>query len=1230
MIEDNLRLMVLAIAVNIDYTKEEYERNLAPDSSPQQVEDPAFYIMNNALLARFKDAWREGIPAEKMANTVGIETKGLDATTTALAVIPEHGQGLRPLSSVFTNTLDALVFYCALELSWSFYRLPVSSTVDMLAPRRSEIIRRIWSSTTRDLVTELASRRCVYEAIRNHLYKSNTRTEASIYNKIRNSNRPEAVFDMFKAHFRERSATSFQFRGSFLNFIMNTYQNHFYNSILKPEIWNKLTEEDQTKMEQEMDSHTVRYISGDEAPKDMFIHNLLVSIGEANNKLFTHTGHAKGGERETEDRGVMYDIVYGTLVYLCENMCEQLNQKLPGFRLEFYDPLSRDKVGRANKNIAAKINNAKQLIPVMFEYIRKGNFSPARILDFRRECYRYGRSNTQGRDPIWVAEGKTSEGQASYFLDTEEGQENIKTFETVFRGIASTYSLLKAQVKQGKNLVDEYLRGRGYRGETPSVELFCAWYVNPNFYRYIDYMSALDYIDDLFDLQEQSDAVYQQGRLPSADNVGSGELLDFEGQRDVWAGSSKHTEAHINANRAYAKNRGLLDKPRLKQRSELTTVYEKKRSVAKFLTSIPYSFREFDNRRMDKAIRLSLGTRTRNRYAPSSVPVEMFEWRGVQDDNMKYSLDISDVMELGEGTYDGLQDNIILKTSDGYAKEHMRFLDNGHITDWHIGTHGFPGVMMVMDVGKMTGVISDKGRDVQVEDVVHFVINYMHIPLIDSMHTTFFSDGLQCGYPALAWHGFDRSGEVQWLNDNRRVGGSYCRLPMCYDPHAIAMAADRKLPKKLLPERLTPEEIKDPAILAIAKERLAKSLGFAVYIGVDNLNTKDVWNTLERIPVWQDYKQQVRLYVDWLVELNWMQKAFVKLLELMFTTCWYLCIPDNRMDSVYTVPAKSLFNSLMNRRFKREDLEWFFSLLSSSYVDQNGNPVPEYSRPKEIVNFGDNRTPENRREVIQPTWALLLGGVFSDWTEKFDLVPETNFEDGPYQRYQRLIHGGNDVSEQFVLLHGFLYEKTLYLKVLRDCYTLTFNRFGEDNNTLACELGTILNLKKQFNPRDPKWGADVAALARSDIDIYEHITQQVIQDNIEFEVLHTALSEYYEDCSGELQKMVSYGVATGDELASRFSKWGDAMAAIPPVTGSIMLDTIRGRYVCDEHKFVFKGNDYFKIPWGMGTGYLHYSGHLLVEQRNGEFYPEAIDISSADKLSNYDQRLEQGMRDAGI
>ena len=1220
--EENLRQAILAIAVNIDYKKEEYEKNISDDVAYAEIGDPAFLILSGDTIREFKEAWRLGIPESKLREATGLKLQGPNASSTALAIVGDDTGGIPPLGKLFSdNIIKGLIMYVSLELSWSIFHLPYSSTMEMLMSRYHDIVRRFIQCPRGDMFVELASRECVYDAIKAQLKRDNNERSMRMYNILNNSNRPQAVFDMFKQNFAERSSTAYYWSGSFLRFLMNTYIYYFYNTILRKDIWSELKSQDTAKAEQELDVHNLNYQEQAVAPTDLYIHDWLIAIAEANWKLFRHTGQ---GEKVN---GLMYDLVYLLIGYLMSTSLEEVNGQLDDFRVEFTDPYDWHSGLRNNRNVEAKINNAKQLLPTMFEYIRSGNFNTTKIMDFRREAYKLGRSNTQGTNPVWRSENKSSEGEASLYFDTEFGRYNYKAFETILRGVTAAYSLLRALKTRGYNIIETYLETRGYPDARGKPLMFSALFTLPSVYRHMDYLSSLKYLPLMMQLQQKNSEMYQRGKEPQEGDIGSGELLDFDGMVHEYAGSIVHTEKHIISNRRFAYNRGLLYKPRLKNRDALTSDYEKKRSVTSFLTAFPYTFLEMEDARYKADLSRQFSSKALSAYASLFVHRDVFKWRGPQEDPNLHKIGKSARIELLASAYDGFNHNIFMQNADWYTKEHMQGTGPMESVSWSIGTHRYSGVLQT-DKYIQDSVI-DPATNRPVPRGIVLLTNFMHIATEDMMCATYFNEDDQM---ALSY--VTRGQEREWLTDTSHSGGIdhyrlYGSLPMQYDPHTLALAAGVVTTQDFNTPTLA--EISSDELYQKAQDRLRCSIGFPLYIGLENLYSSSTRKVLNDIRVWDDYKGQTQLYYERMVELCWMQEAYVNLLEMMFEVCWSYTHPGIRTqtDPDTFKHAKGLFNSLLSRVFKREDVLWFFNYLAGKYV-VNGRAKKPQEWPSKIVNFQATADPSKNRQPIPPKWALMLGGPFEGWVEMFNLKPDTEFDDGPYQRFKESIIGIEDVADQFVLLHAFLYQKTLYLKVLRDAYCVTFNSFGEDNCTLGCELNSQLQVTKTFNPNQPLWCKDVASIRRCATSIEDYVISQVTSDNIEFEMLVSALGEHYNECATSLQKMVNYDVSVTEEQASMFDKWGDAFANIPPIINSDVLNRIRGRYTVDSNGFVCGCGEYFKVRYGQDTLYLHNSGAFLCMKPNGECTEFALPHSTAKELSKYNELLQGGIKDASI
>lgn len=1220
--EENLRQAILSIAVNIDYKKEEYEKNISDDVAYAEIGDPAFLILNGDTIRAFKEAWRNGIPESKLREATGVNLQGPNSSSTALSVVGNSTGGVPPLRGMFgNNIIRGLIMYVSLELSWSIFHLPYSSTMEMLMSKYHDIVRRFVQCPRGEMFVELASRECVYDAIKTQLKHSNNEKSVRMYNILNNSNRPQAIFDMFKQNFAERSATAYYWSGSFLRFLMNTYIYYFYNTVLRKDIWSELKSQDTAKAEQEMDVHNLNYNEQTATPTDLYIHDWLVAIGEANWKLFRHTGQ---GDKVN---GVMYDLVYLLISYLISKSLDEVNEQFDDFRVEFADPYDWFSGKRHNRNVWAKISNAKQLLPTMFEHVRSGNFNTTKIMDFRREAYKLGRSNTQGTNPVWLSENKSSEGEASLFFDTEYGRYNYDAFETILRGVTAAYSLLRALKARGYNIIETYLETRGYPDARGNPLMFSALFTLPSIYRHMDYLSSLKYLPLMVEFQQKSGDEYKKGKSQGENDLGSGELLDFDGMVHEYAGSAVHTEAHIIANRRYAYNRGLLYKPRLKNRDALTSDYEKKRSVTSFLTAFPYTYLEMEEVRYKADMSRQFSARAISGYGSLFVHKDLFKWRGPQEDPNLHKIGKSNRIELRASAYDGFDHNIFLQNADWYTKEHMQGDGPREDVSWSVGTNRYSGVLQTDRV--IQDSVIDPTTERPVPRGIVLLTNYMHVATEDLMCATDFTEDGQMHLTYVT-----RGKEREWLTDTSHSGGIdhyrlYGSLPMQYDPHTLALAAGLVTSQEVAP--ISMEEVSSDENYQKAQERLRCSIGFPLYIGLENLYSPSTRNILNGVRVWDDYKGQTQLYYERMVELGWMQESYVHLLEMMFEVCWYITHPDIRTQVSEDIfrHARSLYNSLMSRVFKRDDINWFFDYLAGKYVN-NGRPRKPQEWPCKIINFVATADPVKNRQPIEPKWALMLGGPFEGWVEAFGLKPDTEFVDGPYQRFKESIAGVEDVADQFVLLHAFLYQKTMYLKALRDAYCVTFNSFGDGNCTLGCELNSQLQVTRTFNPNHPLWCGYVASIRRPAINIEDYIITQVTSDNAEFEVLIGALDEHYRECASSLQKMVNYDVSVTEEQASMFDKWGDAFANIPPITDSDVLNRIRGRYTMDTNGFVCGCGEYFKINYGKDRLYLHNSGAFLCVHSNGECDAFSMPHGTAEELSKYNSLLLGGIKDASI
>lgn len=1198
--DDILRQAVLAIAISIDIKEEEYIKRVPAGTDVRQVEDPAFFVLSNELLARFRHAWVEGVSAERMGN----------------------GEGLPPLQHIYTSSriLSGLLHYVALELNWAIYRLPLELTTKMLESSYHVIVHRFIHEDQGDMLTELASRKCVYEAVRSHLIKNNVRTDSRNMSMLLHSNRPQIVFNMFKEYFREHSATAFRFEGSYIDFVMNAYQNYFYANH-KADIWRAFSADDSAKREIELDQHSVRYLEQGGTPSDMYVHDHLINIREANVAVFSHSGH------DRKVNGIMYDVFYLELCHLCELYAKKVNENLEGFCIEFKDPYSRLEGKGSNKGIGAKISNAKQCLPMMFDYIRAGNFNISRLPDFRRECFRLGRGDTQSTNPLWLSMGSNNSGESVRYIDTEDGVENYATFESIFKAVASTYNLMRALVERGRDLVEEYIKGRPDPAPDGTQLPFSDWFMKNSVCRYMDYLSSLDHLTLMRRLQAEADEAAPHKRIQTGDlnqdapeDLGCGELLDFEHMVYEYAGSSENFGTQIVASQRYDFTHGLLNKPMLKGQGELSTDFKRKRSVYTYMTAIPYSYMEVDAKRRMEYEQWLEKERTQHSYHLVEFPRVKLDFRGTVDLDQKHLIFNRgmDHIDYAAGVYRGIRYNSILARNPGYAGQHVSTAVEKQAMeslDWHVGTNSYP-CLMAMSADPAGP--QNNGDSVLYNWLVHL---FPHVPMISVCVASYSSVAPGDDIRRIYWQAIPLEHESSWIVDGKGYR-SPAQMSFANDLHALALAS-RAFPDQ---QNLYVPVDKVLPNYARAKERLESSLGFALYIGIDNIDKSEIdSDVLSNIAVYQDYTSQVQLYRERLVELAWMQADFVQLLELMFTFSWFVTLPEVAAKPHEVQHAKGLFNSLLTRVFKKADLEWFFATLRGCYYEGDGGLKPRHMWPQRMVQFGVDKSPSARRDIINPRWAMTVRGCLESLIDDVGLAVPTTFEDGPYSQFMSKAQDWTDASERFIMLHGFLYEKTLHLKLLRDAYTLTFGFMPEGNNTMCCEINSVLKVMDVFDPSDPHWVQDVAVMSGMGDASSDFVRSQVLKDNRDFAVLLDALTGYYRECTENLRTLVNYDVAVDAELVSKFGQWHDALVMIPPITTSDILNQIRGQYVCDEHKYFYAGTDYFKADYGGDILYLHYSGHFLKASKDGQFTACVLyrDGDSSKTLNAYEDILKK-------
>lgn len=452
--------------------------------------------------------------------------------------------------------LDALI-------NFTIIQLPILTSVSQsirfdLRSRRSRIVHRFLTEDISSLITTLASLPEVRAMVKRHLLRENN--HVSMYAKI-NDSRVSSVISDFLEVFRVNCAHAYRFDGSFQEFVMHSFIQFYYKG-RKKDIWAMLREVDDARRDLEQSIVTERVFPIRQSD-DLKIHDLLVNISVVNDLMFKHPGQSDGA------RGLQYDVYYLILWKLCEERVAHINEQLGYEALILVDPYDRKNMCLgllANKGIYAKVRNAKELVPYIFEYVRNGKLNIAGISDLRDRCFLLGRHDREGRNCIWkdVQVG----GETSYYLDTPEGRQNYNSFDQVVKGVISVYALMTGLERRGYYLVDEYRQ-----------DLF----QDKNLIRYIDYYSAVPWIDLIHELQEEV----------ADSNEYCDSLVPFDAMLSKYAGSDVNNHANIRENRYYNITYGFLNNPRIKQTGIPTTRFEKLQALASAFCALPHGYIEF-------------------------------------------------------------------------------------------------------------------------------------------------------------------------------------------------------------------------------------------------------------------------------------------------------------------------------------------------------------------------------------------------------------------------------------------------------------------------------------------------------------------------------------------------------------------------------------------------------------------------------------------------------------
>ena len=454
------------------------------------------------------------------------------------------------------TAIDAMIRFAVVEL-------PAIKEVGgdiqyTLGSQRESIVDTFLNCSPSAMITKLASRNTIADMIRNYLRRENS--QKTMYAKL-NSSRVNEVFNDFLAVFEQHCAYAFQFTGTFQDFVMNCFINFYYKGH-KRDIWESIRQVDTAKREIEHSIVQEKIISV-KRTDDVLIHDLVLNINLLNHALFYHSGQSD------DAHGVCYDTYYLLLCTLCEQRVKAINEDFGAELLEFVDPLDRREARldlAVNKGVAAKIENAKELVPVLFSYVRAGKLNTSDLVELRDICFKLGKHDREGRNCPWKDVSKG--GETSRYLDTMHAAANYTTFDILVKGVVSSYTFMTELESRGMFLVDTYREDM---------------FNDTDIVRYMDYLSSIKYIDLIKTLQ----------REPVDYDRYSKELLEFPEMVNAYAGSTVNNHTHIRENRYYAITHGFLDKPRLKQTTVLSTRAEKLRALARVFDAVPRSRNDY-------------------------------------------------------------------------------------------------------------------------------------------------------------------------------------------------------------------------------------------------------------------------------------------------------------------------------------------------------------------------------------------------------------------------------------------------------------------------------------------------------------------------------------------------------------------------------------------------------------------------------------------------------------
>lgn len=395
-------------------------------------------------------------------------------------------------------------------------------------------------------------------------------------------------------------------------------------------------------------------------------------------------------------------------------------------------------------------------------------------------------------------------------------------------------------------------------------------------------------------------------------------------------------------------------------------------------------------------------------------------------------------------------------------------------------------------------------------------------------------------------------------------------------------------------------------ILASFEDMLKRSIGFPWEIGLSNIGQSDVQGRLEKTPLYGQMDKYVQLYYKWLDENAVVEHSFIDLLKTMFAEAMYLSsgariIPASQTAEIQF--AKKLLPGLLSGDFEHDSLMWILDKIH----DVN------------ILETADWSNSNFEYKVVDRT---LLSYLYEE-----PLGSGGKSGSVPYEDLLEAIKPGRDPAERFVLAYNHIYTKLVFLRYLRDSFTMIVSSTPNDSSTLVCELNQRFGITSFW-----------AGYRQSPID-YGIYTNTMEYDVARGEIIRTRdlcmscfhylideLAKYVHECEDEIAKLIAYNIVAQDNSSSRFGELGRAFKYLPSYSGIVELDTLRRRATQDSAGFFLMHGAYFKGHNGENSYYVHRSGRMVSESQ-GKLQP--VDISPETDERLYCDILRRGLEALG-